>query len=190
MRLALLAGVEWGEGLGEDLLDDRLALAQALAAGGGELVVQRGGGPGSVAGFAETPAGGHAVGAPTHPGFSGTPNPGALATPAELAARSFHDPDAFRAAPSPELAANVREVVRYGGDMPDPGLGGRLAAIEIPALVVWGESDRVADLVYGRAFAAAIPGARFAPLAAAGHMPQLEQPERLAELVIGFAGEL
>ncbi|HEY6887746.1 MAG TPA: alpha/beta fold hydrolase [Solirubrobacter sp.] len=217
------------------------------------VLLHGGGGPGSVAGFAERlRAGGHTVSAPVHPGFSGTPNPEALATPgeladhhlrtldgdavtvvgfslggwvaaelatrhdprvarlvivdgvgfaldghpvadvtaltpAELASRSFHDPEAFQGAPSPETAANVREVVRYGGDMSDPGLRSRLAAIDIPALVVWGESDGMADPVYGRAFADAIPGARFELLAEAGHMPQLEQPERLAALITAFA---
>jgi pimeloyl-ACP methyl ester carboxylesterase len=217
------------------------------------VLLHGGGGPGSVAGFAERlRAGGHTVSAPIHPGFSGTPNPEALATPgeladhhlrtldgddvtvvgfslggwvaaelatrhdprvarlvivdgvgvaldghpvadvtalapAELASRSFHDPEAFQVAPSPEMAADVREVVRYGGDMSDPGLRSRLAGIDIPALVVWGESDGVADPVYGRAFAAAIPGARFELLAEAGHMPQLEQPERLAALITAFA---
>jgi pimeloyl-ACP methyl ester carboxylesterase len=217
------------------------------------LLLHGGGGPGSVAGFAQALRGaGHTVDAPVHPGFSGTPNPDGLATPgdladhhlrtlvrddvtvvgfslggwvaaemavrgdprlsrlvivdgvgfaleghpvadvtaltpAELAVRSFHDPEAFPIAPSPEMAANVREVVRYGGDMSDPGLRARLAGISIPALVVWGESDGVADPDYGRAYAAAIPCARFELLAEAGHMPQIEQPARLAALVLAFA---
>ena len=33
--------------------------------------------------------------------------------------------------------------------------------VTTPTLVVWGDSDRIADADYGRAFAAAIPGARF-----------------------------
>jgi pimeloyl-ACP methyl ester carboxylesterase len=53
--------------------------------------------------------------------------------------------------------------------------------------VVWGEADRIADPDYGRAFAAAIPGARFAELAGAGHLPQIEAPDRLLKLVSEFA---
>ncbi len=49
--------------------------------------------------------------------------------------------------------------------------------MRLPVLVVWGESDRVADPEYGRAFAAAIPGARFQLLSGTGHMPMLETPD-------------
>jgi len=67
----------------------------------------------------------------------------------------------------------------YAGDpyMHDPALAGRLAAITVPTLVLWGEADRIATPGYGRAFAAAIPGARFEIVERAGHLPQLEQPE-------------
>ena len=49
--------------------------------------------------------------------------------------------------------------------------------------MVWGECDRIADPDYGRAFAAAIPGARFQLLTGAGHMPQLETPGQLLDAV-------
>jgi pimeloyl-ACP methyl ester carboxylesterase len=55
--------------------------------------------------------------------------------------------------------------------------------LELPALVVWGECDRIADPDYGRAFAAAIPGARFQLLTGAGHTPQLETPGQLLDAV-------
>ena len=43
------------------------------------------------------------------------------------------------------------------------------------------------DLV--RACAAAIPGARFEIIAGAGHIPSIEQPARLAELMTEFLKE-
>jgi len=43
--------------------------------------------------------------------------------------------------------------------------------------VVWGASDRVVTPAYGRAVAEAVPGARFAEVPAAGHLPHLEAPE-------------
>lgn len=45
--------------------------------------------------------------------------------------------------------------------MSDPTLAGRLAHLELPTLVLWGDSDQIVDPGYGRAYAAAIPLARF-----------------------------
>ena len=44
------------------------------------------------------------------------------------------------------------------------------------ALVAFGESDRIVTPAYGRAVADAIPGAEFAEVPAAGHLPHLENP--------------
>jgi pimeloyl-ACP methyl ester carboxylesterase len=53
-------------------------------------------------------------------------------------------------------------------------------------MVISGESDRIVDPEYGRAFAAAIPGAKFVKLAGTGHLPQLETPEPLIETIWNF----
>jgi pimeloyl-ACP methyl ester carboxylesterase len=114
----------------------------------------------------------------------------------ELARLSYHDPAAFRIDPDAMteaqragLAANRAALAVYGGTrMADPALRGRLAAIAVPTLVVWGESDRIADPGYGRALAAAIPGARFRLLPGTGHLPQLETPRELLRAVRDFAG--
>jgi pimeloyl-ACP methyl ester carboxylesterase len=103
-----------------------------------------------------------------------------------LADFSYHAPDAFRIdestmseAQRAGMAANREALRTYGGGMTDPSLRGRLAGITVPTLVVWGESDRVVTPDYGRAFAEAIPGARFELLHATGHVPQIETPELL-----------
>ncbi len=120
-------------------------------------------------------------------------------TPDELSALSFHNPAAFRVDPatvSPEQAqnraANLRALYVYdqGQGMGDPKLRRRLRRVRIPALVVWGESDRVIDSDYGRAYAQAFPNARFALIPEAGHLPQIEQPERLLNLIWEFADGL
>ncbi len=64
---------------------------------------------------------------------------------------------------------------------------GRLSEVDEPTLVVWGESDRIADPEYGRAYADAIPGARFELLTETGHLPQLETPEKLIGTVWAFS---
>ena len=59
----------------------------------------------------------------------------------------------------------------------NPKLRRRLHRIDVPTLVVWGDSDGWVSLDYGRAYAAAIPGGHFAVIPEAGHFPYLEQPE-------------
>ena len=67
--------------------------------------------------------------------------------------------------------------------MTDDTLTARLAALALPTLVVWGESDGIVDVGYGRAYAEAIAGARFVVLPGTGHMPQLETPEQVIEAI-------
>ena len=109
-------------------------------------------------------------------------------TPDELSALSFHNPAAFRVDPatvSPEQAearaANFRALYVYdqGQGMGDPKLRRRLRRVSIPVLVVWGESDRVIDPDYGRAYAQALPHASFILIAAAGHLAQTQMHMRL-----------
>jgi pimeloyl-ACP methyl ester carboxylesterase len=117
-------------------------------------------------------------------------------SPAELTQLSFYDPAKFMIDPAslPEeqrriALANREALAVYGGrpSATDPGLRARLHAVSVPALVVWGEADRVCDPDYGRAFAAAIPGAQFVLLARAGHLPQIEAPGELLQAVQRFA---
>lgn len=55
-----------------------------------------------------------------------------------------------------------------------------------PALVVWGAADRIVRPEHGSAYAAALPDARFVLIDDAGHLPQLETPETLLDLVAEF----
>ena len=63
--------------------------------------------------------------------------------------------------------------------MSDPTLAGRLGDLGVPAHVLWGESDRIVDPDYGKAYAAAIPLSTFTLLPRTGHLPQVETPEEL-----------
>jgi pimeloyl-ACP methyl ester carboxylesterase len=114
----------------------------------------------------------------------------------EVFERSYHEPAKFAIDPAtlPPVAqqamlGNRQALAVYAGDtsMMDPGLGPRLGGVVVPSLVVWGESDRIADPEYGRAFAQAIPGAEFELLGETGHMPQLETPEKLLAAITSFA---
>ncbi|MEY9931376.1 pimeloyl-ACP methyl ester carboxylesterase [Catenulispora sp. GP43] len=74
-------------------------------------------------------------------------------------------------------AANQQTLAVYSGEAftHDPKLRRRLHRITIPALVVWGEGDGISPLEYGRDYAAAFGNGHFAPIADAGHFPQIEQ---------------
>jgi pimeloyl-ACP methyl ester carboxylesterase len=110
----------------------------------------------------------------------------------EIQALSFHDPTPFRVDPAtiPDaqraiMAANGAALAVYAGSpaMADPTLFGRINAISIPTLVLWGDSDRIVEPAYGEAYASAIPGARFEVLPATGHMPQMETPDLVLDAV-------
>src|SRR5258706_1986015 len=117
----------------------------------------------------------------------------------QLSVLSFHNLAAIRVDPAtvtPEQAearaANFRALYVYdqGQGMGDRKLRRRLGRVRIPVLVVWGESDRVIDPEYGRAYAQAFPDARFQLIPEAGHLPQIEQPERLLTLVCELADSI
>jgi pimeloyl-ACP methyl ester carboxylesterase len=104
---------------------------------------------------------------------------------------SYHNPEPFRIdltkqppAAQAVAAGNRAALATYAGtSMTDPSLIGRLAGVRVPTLVVWGESDRMVDPDYGRAFAAAIPGAEFRLLTSTGHMPHLETPDAMLRVI-------
>jgi pimeloyl-ACP methyl ester carboxylesterase len=86
------------------------------------------------------------------------------------------------------MAENQRTLRVYAGDrMIDPNLRARLAQISIPAMVLWGESDRIVDADYGRRWAESIPGARFELVGEAGHFPQIERLGEVLRLIGDFA---
>ncbi len=92
-----------------------------------------------------------------------------------------------------ELAEIVRsrDALCYYGWQPymhNPQLKRWLGRVDIPTLVLWGAEDRIVKPDYGRAYAAAIPDAKFALIAQSGHHPHIEQPDAFARAVTAFAG--
>lgn len=113
----------------------------------------------------------------------------------QVAGLSYHNPGRYRIDPAAMsdgeravMAGNRAALATYAGiAMADPGLRARLGQISMPALVLWGDSDQIADSGYGQAYAAAIPGARFRILPGTGHVPQIETPDQLLSAITGFA---
>jgi pimeloyl-ACP methyl ester carboxylesterase len=61
--------------------------------------------------------------------------------------------------------------------MHDPKLLRRLGRVSGPALLLWGESDRIVTPAYGAAYAKAFGNGRLEIIPEAGHLPQIEQPD-------------
>jgi pimeloyl-ACP methyl ester carboxylesterase len=106
-------------------------------------------------------------------------------SPRQIAEHAWHNPDRGYIDPStlpPERVAaqraNMQTMAVYTAahGMHDPTLRARLGFVRIPALVLWGESDRVFTPQYGQVYAAEFPNGRFETIPEAGHLPQLEQP--------------
>jgi pimeloyl-ACP methyl ester carboxylesterase len=72
--------------------------------------------------------------------------------------------------------------------MHDPGLRQWLHRVRAPALVLWGDSDGIVSPDYGEKLRASLPNARFEKVAQAGHYPQIERPDAVADAIERFAG--
>ena len=81
------------------------------------------------------------------------------------------DPDAFRIGSEAVWLADQRE---------------RVAGIHVPTLVVVGDQDKVTPLALSEELAAAIPGARLQIISGAGHLTNLEMPDRFNAIVETF----
>ena len=114
----------------------------------------------------------------------------------EFNERAYADPSKgtrdYKAMPDAEVRAAARNreaTARYAWSpyMHNPKLKGRLHRIRIPTLFLWGDADRILSDAYGRAYCAAIPGARFETIAKAGHFPHIEQPDEFSRRILAFA---
>jgi haloalkane dehalogenase len=62
----------------------------------------------------------------------------------------------------------------------------RLAALEVPALILWGQQDEFLPLDYASRFAEQIPGSKLVLLEGVRHFLFEDEPERCAQEVIDF----
>lgn len=66
------------------------------------------------------------------------------------------------------------------------GVKDRIGSIRVPTLVVWGGNDELVPLEQGRAYAAAIPGAKLAIVPECGHAPSIEKPKDFLAALLPF----
>jgi 3-oxoadipate enol-lactonase len=61
-----------------------------------------------------------------------------------------------------------------------------LPTIRVPTLVIHGDADPLVPFANGRTLAERIPGAQLAALHGCGHLAMWEQPQELAQVLLGF----
>jgi pimeloyl-ACP methyl ester carboxylesterase len=96
---------------------------------------------------------------------------------------------------SDELVAGIsaityrafRKVLRQNGAyIAERSVPERLAAVDVPVLVIFGAADPRWDPASAHQYEA-VPGARVEMVPGVGHIPMLEAPEATSELLLGFA---
>jgi pimeloyl-ACP methyl ester carboxylesterase len=109
-----------------------------------------------------------------------------LFSDARLARRSYADANQQELM---QMARNFETFARLGWSptLFNPQLRSRLARLNIPALVMRGENDRVVSADYARKFAAAIPGATFESIPQTGHYAHIERAEYVCAQIATFA---
>jgi pimeloyl-ACP methyl ester carboxylesterase len=112
-----------------------------------------------------------------------------------LNALLFHDPARMRMDPSrlsdEQLAISVRNretlaLLTWEPYMHNPKLRHRLHRITAPTLFLRGDSDGLVSAPYIELYARLLPNARVATITAAGHAPQLEEPDQFARTALAF----
>ncbi|MFE2144472.1 alpha/beta fold hydrolase, partial [Streptomyces sp. NPDC059456] len=104
----------------------------------------------------------------------------------------FHrGPDRLPAGHAALQQGNMAALRVLAGDpyMHDPKLLRRLRRVDVPALLLWGESDRIVTPAYGAAYAGAFGNGRLHVIPGAGHLPQVEQPESTFAVIDAFLRE-
>jgi pimeloyl-ACP methyl ester carboxylesterase len=108
--------------------------------------------------------------------------------PLALAMSSITD---FSTLPEEMLLAQLKAMetlakVAWNPYFHNPKLERRLDRITAKTLVVWGREDRLIPLAHGERYAARIPNAQLEIIDACGHLPAIEQPDRLYEIMVAF----
>jgi pimeloyl-ACP methyl ester carboxylesterase len=113
----------------------------------------------------------------------------------------FHDPDCYMAqlifpdAQDEERLVtayqNLTALARLVWERPySPKLPKRLARVQCPTLLVWGENDRLVPPAYGEAYQKHLPHAKMKRIPACGHLAMFECEEEFVSIISEFAKEI
>lgn len=129
------------------------------------------------------------------------PVPDMLAwTPQEVTRNAYFNP-AFAAQilsvePTEEqrqmVAKNRATTARLGGPMRffNPALAGQLTALNLPSLVLWGDTDLICPTAYAEVWSSLLRKSQRVILPECGHLPHLEKPEEAAQRIRAFLLDL
>lgn len=91
---------------------------------------------------------------------------------------------------TPEAGFEMMKALAVAGKflwpLPDRGLRKRLHRIQTPALILWGQEDRLHPISYAEEFRKAITGSKLLTFPGAGHMFPAEVPEKFVEAIVSF----
>ncbi|WP_179380919.1 alpha/beta fold hydrolase [Jannaschia marina] len=82
-----------------------------------------------------------------------------------------------------EFINRLAESVRLGAEY---DLSDRIDTLAVPTLILWGQEDVVVPFAVAEAYAEGVPDAELVLLPEAGHSPQLEAPDRVADAIRTF----
>ncbi len=83
-------------------------------------------------------------------------------------------------------AKSMSAAARYLWPLPNHGLKKRAHRISAPTLVIWGERDGICPPQYAYDFQQLLRGARLEVLPELGHLPHVQQPDKIARLLGSF----
>jgi pimeloyl-ACP methyl ester carboxylesterase len=116
----------------------------------------------------------------------------------DYARAGFHDQDAFARVYGDvstdqlvewDLCREMSFRIAWKPYMYNQSLPHLLGGVRAPALVVWGDDDKIVPRSAGERYAALLPKARFEVVRSSGHCVEMEQPDQLARLVRTFVAE-
>lgn len=116
----------------------------------------------------------------------------------DYARAGFHDERAFAGAYGDvtteqlvdwDLCREMSFRIAWKPYMYTPSLPNLLGGVKAPALVAWGEHDRIVPRSAGELYAKSLGNARFEIVAGSGHCVDMEKPDELARLVTSFVEE-
>jgi 2-hydroxy-6-oxonona-2,4-dienedioate hydrolase len=90
---------------------------------------------------------------------------------------------------SPGAAAALIKVGRYIGEkLDDDVVGQKIASLNKPTLLVWGDEDKVVPLAFGRAAREMLPNSRLCILEGTSHTPYYEKFSEFNAAILDFLG--
>jgi pimeloyl-ACP methyl ester carboxylesterase len=122
----------------------------------------------------------------------------ALLSHIDYARAGFHDQGAFEAVygavPTTDqlvewdLCREMNFRIAWKPYMYSQTLPHLLKTVRAPALIVWGDDDKVVPVSAGKRYLESLPDAHLEIVRSCGHAVDMEQPEALAKLVTNFIG--